>query len=147
MEFTLSENYKSWLKEIKSRIRSAQIKAILAVNTELIRFYWELGRMIAKKQDATQWGDKLIETVSKDLMEEFTDIKGLSTRNLKYCRQFYLFYAASQIGQQLVAQIGDSLKVPGNQANLIGQQLVAPNASFICRKGAKLPVKTFCYSP
>ena len=90
MEFILSENYRDWIKEIKSRVRSAQIKAALAVNTELIRFYWELGRMIAEKEN--EWGSKLIEQVAKDLKSEFPDIKGLSRSNLFYCKQFYLFY-------------------------------------------------------
>ena len=39
-----------WLKTIKEQVRSSQLKATIAVNTELIQFYWELGKSIAEKQ-------------------------------------------------------------------------------------------------
>jgi DUF1016 N-terminal domain len=82
--------YISWLKELKTKIRSTQAKAALAVNSALIEFYWDLGRMIAEKESV--WGSKLMEQISKDLKEEFPEMQGLSTSNLKYCKRFYLFY-------------------------------------------------------
>lgn len=43
--------------------------------------------------------------MSKDLQEEFPDMKGFSLRNLKYIRQWFLFWTEEEpIGQQLVAQ-------------------------------------------
>lgn len=102
-ELKIDENYSSWLFEIKSKVKSTQIRAILSANAALIEFYWELGKMIVEKQNQTRWGDKLIEQLSFDLKEEFPDITGLSVRNLKYARQFYQFYHI-QIGQQAVAQ-------------------------------------------
>ena len=96
--------YKQWLTELKSKIRSTQVKAAIAVNSALIQFYWELGKMIAEKENV--WGSKLIERVADDLQAEFPDMKGLSTRNLKYCRMCYMFYVngpSRQIGQQPVA--------------------------------------------
>lgn len=56
MEVYSSESYKGWIKELKDKVRSAQIKAALAVNTELIKFYWELGKLISEKQEMAQWG-------------------------------------------------------------------------------------------
>lgn len=96
-----NNNYKLWLTDIKSKIRSSQIKAALAVNAALIHFYWELGKMISEKENI--WGNKLIETLSADLKTEFPEMGGFSTRNLKYCRNFYDFYNIT-IGQQAVAQ-------------------------------------------
>jgi len=96
------QEYKEWLMNLKSKIRSSQIKAALAVNAELIGFYWDLGKMISEKQ--TAWGTSFLEQLSKDLKDEFPNMNGLSFRNLKYCRQFYQFYA-SPIGQQVVAQL------------------------------------------
>lgn len=96
-----NNNYKLWLTDIKSKIRSSQIKAALAVNAALIHFYWELGKMISEKENI--WGNKLIETLSADLKTEFPEMGGFSTRNLKYCRNFYDFYSIT-IGQQAVAQ-------------------------------------------
>jgi predicted nuclease of restriction endonuclease-like (RecB) superfamily len=98
----LDKTYKDWLIGLKGKIRSAQLKAAVAVNAELISLYWDLGKMIAEKQ--TAWGTKFIDQLSKDLKAEFPDMDGLSFRNLKYCRQFYQFYASS-IGQQVVAQL------------------------------------------
>lgn len=94
--------YKDWLIELKQKVRTAQLKAAVAVNTELIMLYWELGKMITEKQ--TAWGSKFLEQLSQDLRTEFHDMQGFSERNLKYCRQFYQFYYPS-IGQQLVAQL------------------------------------------
>ena len=97
--------YKIWINELKNQVRSVQIKAAITVNSALIEFYWELGKMIYEKQEFYNWGDKLIDKISLDLKEEFPEIKGFSTRNLKYIRNFHSFYNNSIIRQQLVAQI------------------------------------------
>lgn len=97
--------YKNWLSDLKSRIRSVQAKAVVAANTALIAFYWELGKTIKEKEH--NWGDKLIERLAKDLKEEFPDLKGFSSSNLKYCKRFYLFYQMP-IGQQPVDQLQSS---------------------------------------
>ncbi len=99
------KEYKEWIVELKNKLRSVRLKAISTVNALLIEFYWDLGRMIVEKQTQTQWGDKLISQLSKDLQAEFTDISGLSERNIKYCRQFYQFYT-SENGQQVIGQFG-----------------------------------------
>ncbi|TAH03232.1 MAG: DUF1016 domain-containing protein [Sphingobacteriales bacterium] len=121
----LTSEYKNWLVELKSKIRSTQIKAAIAVNSELINFYWELGKMIAEKENA--WGSKLIEQVAKDLQREFPELKGLSSSNLKYCKRFYQFYylqlvqqAVGLIGQQLV----DQLQNTENEQLVFMKQLV-----------------------
>lgn len=79
--------YKNWIIEVKSKIRATQMKAAMAVNATVIEFYWELGKMIAKKQ--TAWGTKFLDQLSKDLQTEFPDMKGFSKTNLKYCKLFY----------------------------------------------------------
>lgn len=118
--------YKQWLIDLKSKIRSTQIKAAIAVNSELIKLYWELGKMITEKE--TVWGSKLIEQVSKDLKEEFSEMKGLSRSNLFYAKKFYLFYN-DQLVQQPVGLIdpppADKLQNIDNDNNTLVQQLVA----------------------
>ena len=100
------EEYKIWLKNIKSKIYSSQIKAAVTVNSVLIEFYWDLGWMIVQKQKESNWGNKLLDKLSLDLKSEFPEIKGLSKTNLKYCRMFYLFYKTDNlIGQQGVDQL------------------------------------------
>ena len=97
-----NNDYGVWLKDLKTKIRTNQLKAALAVNAALINFYWEIGKMISEKEKV--WGSKLIEQVSKDLKEEFPDLKGFSTRNLRYCMIFFEFYNDLSIVQQPVAQ-------------------------------------------
>lgn len=111
----LDTEYKQWLFELKSKIRSSQIKAAVVVNTALINFYWELGKMIAEKQETAVWGNKLIEQLSLDLKEEFPTMTGFSSRNLKYCRSFYNFYKDT-IVQQAVAQLKNTNDPFGQQA-------------------------------
>lgn len=97
-----NQEYKNWIQELKLKVRSAQTKAATAVNKELILFYWELGSTISQKIKQSNWGDKILENVSKDLKEAFPEMSGFSERNLKYCKFFYEFYSES-IGQQVVA--------------------------------------------
>jgi len=98
--------YKEFIKRIKLKARQAQIKASVRVNSTLIEFYWELGEEIVLKQKSTNWGSGFLKNMSHDLMEEFPDVKGFSHRNIKYIRQWYLFYTTqNQKGQQLVAQL------------------------------------------
>lgn len=99
--------YANWLFVLKDKVRNARIKAAISVNSELLLFYWELGTDIVQKQAQSNWGDGFLNQLSKDLMAEFPEMKGFSLRNLKYIKQWYLFYSeVSKISQQAVGQIG-----------------------------------------
>ena len=103
-----NNEYKSWLIDIKTRIKQTQIKAAFKVNVELIRLYWDLGAEIVEKQLKSQWGDTVIRQLSLDLKEEFPNAKGFSERNLLYAKQLYSFYNQHiTITQQVVAQLPD----------------------------------------
>jgi len=99
------EGYDALLQDIKKRIRTAQIKASIAVNRELILLYWHIGRDILHRQEQAGWGAKVIDQISSDLRKEFQDIKGYSSRNLKYMRKLAQEWPDESIVQQLVAQI------------------------------------------
>ena len=71
-------SYDAFLGALKTRIRTAQIRAVLAVNRELILLYWQIGREILERQQEEGWGAKVIERLAKDLKREFPDIKGFS---------------------------------------------------------------------
>ncbi len=88
-----NQAYKYWLIELKATIKSSQIKAALAVNSQLILLYWDLGKQIVEKQENTNWGSGFIEQLSKDLKEEFSEMNGFSKYNLYHIRNFYLFYS------------------------------------------------------
>lgn len=101
-----TDDYRALIADMKTRIRSAQIKAVVTVNTQLIALYWDIGKLIAEKQRASGWGDAVIEAIAKDLSREFKSMKGFSRRNLYYMKRLYGFYAdRDKFVQQLVAQI------------------------------------------
>ncbi len=101
-----NSDYKAFIQDVKQRIQSAQIKAAIAVNQELLHLYWDLAELIVSKQQEATWGDRFLTQMSEDLKAEFPDMQGFSVRNLKYMRQWFQFWSInSPIGQQLVAQI------------------------------------------
>jgi len=100
------KDYIEWIDNIKSKIRTAQIKAALSANSELIKLYWDIGKDIFEKQEIQGWGNFIVENLSKDLKSEFPETKGFSRRNLFYMKKFYNFYKNDfEKVQQLVAQI------------------------------------------
>ena len=109
MTMASNSDFKRWVSQLKQDIRSAQIRAAIKVNTELLRLYWRMGADICEKQKSASWGDGWLKELSRELMAEFPDMKGLSHRNLQYIRQWYLFYnQENTIVQQAVAQLDDA---------------------------------------
>ena len=99
-------DYQQWLGSLKQAFRQRQLKAAVAVNTQLLEFYWHLGKEIIQRQQQSQWGDAFLDKLSRDLSNEFPDVKGFSLRNLKYIRQWVSFWNQEDvIGQQAVAQL------------------------------------------
>ena len=97
--------YTHLLAEVKERIRSAQVAALRAVNTELVGLYWDLGRMIVDRQEQSGWGKSVVERLSQDLRREFPGVAGFSVQNLWYMRQFHLEYREHEKLQRLVGEI------------------------------------------
>lgn len=118
-------NYSNWILQLKQKFQQTQIKAAVKVNQELLKFYWELGADIVEKQEKTDWGSKFLNQLSDDLQSEFPEVKGFSLTNIKYIRQWYLFYNQQvEIGQQLVGQFQEELVYPLME-DIIVQQVVA----------------------
>ena len=67
----LDREYKRLFVEIKTKIQTNRLQAALAVNREVIVLYWFIGKKIIEKQSITNWGDKLLETLSNDLQHVF----------------------------------------------------------------------------
>ena len=88
---------KQWLTDLKARIRQSQIRAMVKVNDEMLRLYWDLGRDIVIRQMDAVWGSGFFENLSKELKAEFPDMQGFSVVNLTYCKRFYLFYSQDNI--------------------------------------------------
>ncbi|HEY4147539.1 MAG TPA: PDDEXK nuclease domain-containing protein [Chitinophagaceae bacterium] len=121
MPLELSKNYTSVLQDLKEKIRQARLRATVAVNNELLKVYWEIGDIISKQEQSEGWGTKTVENLAKDLKVEFRDMKGLSSRNLRYMRDFALAYPQFTILQQSVAKS----EIDENQPNIILQRSVA----------------------
>jgi predicted nuclease of restriction endonuclease-like (RecB) superfamily len=84
----LPADYAQFLAEIKARIGAARTRAVLAVNSELIRLYWEIGHEILERQGREGWGSGVTKRLSSDLRRTFPDMKGLSETNLRHMRAF-----------------------------------------------------------
>lgn len=125
--------YKNWFIVLKTNIRQRQIKAAMAVNSQLILMYWELGKEIVEKQEQAKWGSGFIDQLSQDLKVEFPDMGGFSKRNLELIRQWFLFYSVdSLIAKQLVSQLESHLfRIPwGHHVMIIQKIKNQPEALF-----------------
>ena len=57
------------------RIHTAQQRAVLGVNRELVLLYWRIGCDIMARQSAQGWGTKVIERLARNLHSAFPDVK------------------------------------------------------------------------
>ena len=101
----LPEGYAGWLAQLKSRIAQARQRAALAVNAELVQLYGRIGGDILQRQQTQGWGAKVIDRLARDLKNAFPDMRGCSTRNLKYMAFFAEDCPDGQFGQQPAAQL------------------------------------------
>lgn len=102
---TPPDGYADWLADLKGRIHTAQQRATLAVNRELVLLYWQIGRDILTRQAAQGWGAKVIERLALDLRTAFPEMKGFSRANLMYMRAFAEAWPDAEIVQQAVGQL------------------------------------------
>lgn len=101
------------LKEIKARIQQAQTQAILAANAELVRLYWDIGRMIDGRQRQEGWGAGVIPRLARELRNDLPEVKGFSERNLDRMIAFYRVYPSpSNFSPPPVAKLPVSEKSP-----------------------------------
>ena len=105
MSAILNLEYSNWISELKSSIKNRQIKAAIAVNSNLILMYFDLGKQIAEKQLNTHWGTGFIDQLSNDLKSEFPEMGGFSSYNLRFCKTFYTFYSQGDFWEQAVPKL------------------------------------------
>ncbi len=89
---SLPAGVKNLLKEIKARVQHAQARAILAVNAELVRLYWDIGRLIDRRQRKEGWGAGVIPRLARALRRDLPEARGFSERNLDRMISFYRTY-------------------------------------------------------
>lgn len=100
-----TETYATLLASIKERIQTAQVRAALAVNRELVLLYWGIGKDILLRQDQEGWEKNVIGRLAKDLKSQFPYMQGLSARNLGYMKAFAEAWPEEEILQQAAAKL------------------------------------------
>jgi len=105
MSVVVNAEYKRFFREIKERMYKAQYDALKSVNKELINLYWDIGKSIVAKQKKLGWGKSIVETLAKDLQDEFPGIQGFSSANLWRIRNFYITYQENKKLAPLVREI------------------------------------------
>lgn len=127
----LDKEYISFINDIKIKIKQAQIKAAIKVNEELLRLYWEIAKKIVDKQKNSSWGDGIIEQISRDLKQEFPNLKGFSRTNLLYMKKWYLFWSDKNVPQV----VGEIFKIPwGHNREIITKCNNIDEALFYVKK-------------
>lgn len=101
----LNQDYRHFLTDIKARLQTAQIRAALAANSELIQFYWGLGTELNEKQKNHRWGTGFLEQFSHDMREAFPEMQGFSVSNLQRMKKFAALYPSFSITAQAVPQL------------------------------------------
>ena len=109
----LPTGYHELLQELKGHIRSAQVRAALAVSRELVLLYWSIGRELSERFEREGWGGRIIDRLSQDLRAEFPGVEGYSPRNLRYMRSLAEAWPDAAILQRLIAKLpwGHNLRV------------------------------------
>lgn len=132
-------NYAALLRQIKQRVLLAQQRAIYAANEEMLRMYWDIGKMLQQSQQTDGWGKKTLQRLSVDLKNDYPEIKGFSVRNMQCMMQFFGEYnqeltmikgATPTITQSVIAQLEKSSKT-------ITQSVIAPLEGY----NFALPIK------
>jgi predicted nuclease of restriction endonuclease-like (RecB) superfamily len=131
----VAADYASLLADIKQPIRTSQVRAALSANAELIRLYWDVGRVIEARQQEEGWGAGVIPRLARDLHNEVPDIKGFSERNLKRMIAFYRAYREYD------------LQVPQAVALLAAKPVSTPCESIVPQAVAQLSTDNVPLTP
>jgi predicted nuclease of restriction endonuclease-like (RecB) superfamily len=115
----IPSGFAALVTEVKGRIQAAQTRAMLAVNAELVRLYWDIGRIIDERQQREGWGAAVIPRLTKELKNDLPEIKGFSERNIDRMIAFHRSYPVpSEFSPPPVAKLAHREKVPQAVAKL-----------------------------
>lgn len=118
----LDNDYLQWVSELSKRYRQSQVKAAIKVNTEMLRFYWSLGRDIVALKAEARWGSKFLTNLSRDLKEQNPSATCFSPTNLLYIKNFYRLYQEyDEITPQLGEQLENASTMPTKIAPQVGE--------------------------
>jgi len=86
-------------------ISTAREKAVLAVNSQLIELYWNIGQYISERVNSSEWGKGVVKSLSEYIYSKVPDIKGFSSQNLWRMKQFYEIYASNEELSSLLKEL------------------------------------------
>lgn len=89
---TADTEYVEWLSDLKRRYKQSQLRTAVKANSEVLEYYWNLGRDIVAKEAESKWGSGFFNQLSLDMRAMFPDEKGFSSANLRYMKRWYEFY-------------------------------------------------------
>lgn len=101
----LPADYPEFLAEVKTRIAAARTRATLAVNSELIKLYRDIGHDILDREQREGWGAKVIDRLAADLRRDFPETTGFSRSNLHYMRQLAAAWPEEEVVPRVVGQL------------------------------------------
>lgn len=98
MELTHTDGYRQLLEQISDAYTLGRVRAVQAVNAQLIETYWQVGRHIVEYEQGgnlrAEYGKTLLNNLAVDL--GLRHGKGFSRSNLVYMRLLYQRYPTSQ---------------------------------------------------
>lgn len=131
-----SAEYVEWLSTLKQRYRQSQIKAVVRINQSMLEFYWSLGRDIVAIKAESKWGTGVLQQLSADLQQMFPNEKGFSYRNIRYIKQWYLFYY-----EEFTKWHQAGAKLPNSKMHQLGAKLLQQPAVEMPEDFALVPWK------
>ena len=116
------KEYVEWLSDVKARFHQSQIKASIHVNTDMLQFYWSIGRDLVALRAEERWGAGVVKQFALDMRQAFPNETGFSDNNIKYMKRWYSFYfervtKSLQVADQIEVaekgqQVADQLEMP-----------------------------------
>lgn len=97
-----NKDYLDILLQIKNELAYTKQKVIMNTNKELILMYYRIG---IKLKENNSWGKSFIDNLSKDLKITYPNIKGMSSRNLRYMQKFATIYENDDFLQEVLAKL------------------------------------------
>lgn len=125
---TFSNDVHAAVSTIRTAILQSQARAVKAVNQEQLALYYGIGRFISANTRNKNWGNGVIECISKLLKQELPGLRGFGASNLKNMRLFY--EAWKQIETNSPIAIGELQETVGNKENTIRQLQLANMDNF-----------------
>lgn len=99
---------------------SENVEKQVTLYRDLVRLYWDIGKLIFERQQQFSWGRSVVGKLAKDLQKDYSGSKGFSARNLWDMRRFYIEYKDLKNLRQLVAEIpwGQNLVIMSRVKNI-----------------------------